>query len=133
MGMVWYGASILIWCVISGIIGSSGPYKTFDLHDFSFMFAVTAFFYSPAWFAYISWLAVGEHLLFSFYPKKHVLFVAFIALSFASYSALVLKIGAPLFYFPKVFIWPAAVVAFVYCLRRSARLITDMDHLTQGG
>jgi hypothetical protein len=116
MGLLWYLAAILVWWLISGILGGGHSH----IADVGFMIAATAFFYGVWWLPYISWIAFGEFHFFWKYPERKAPFFVFAILSFAAYLAVAL-------YFPNsrglwpLLVWPAAVVTFMYMLRRILR------------
>jgi hypothetical protein len=123
--MGWYLAAILVWWVISGILGG-GISPSGTLANVGEMIAVTAFFYAQWWLPYISWIAFGEFHFFWNYPARKKPFFVFAILSFAAYSALV-------FYYPKwgdlwpLLVCPAAVVTVMYMVRRSRREVSPDD------
>ncbi len=121
MGLLWYLAAILVWWLISGILGGSGQHS--HLADVWIAIAFTAFFYAGWWLSYISWIAFGEFLFFNSYPARKTPFFVFAILSFAAYLVVALN-------YPKwsglwpLLVWPASVVTVMYMVRRTLRKVS---------
>jgi hypothetical protein len=125
MGLLWYFAAILIWWLIDSLIGGHGQHSAFAfwLEDVEFALVVTIVWYILWWLPYITWIALGELILFRRYPGRRTTFAAFAVLSLLVYSA----INAVLFRndteLLPLSIWPAIAVTILYAIRRSVRRV----------
>jgi hypothetical protein len=117
MGVLWYIAAMLVWWVVSGFLaGGIQPYST--LKDFEFGVAAAIFWFIPFWLPYITWMALGELILFRRYPNRRTPFVTFAVISLVIFTAL----SQAFFHQLRLMVvWPAVIVTVMYFVRRNAR------------
>jgi hypothetical protein len=129
MGMLWYVAAILIWWLIGGLIGGHGQHGAFAfwLEDVEFASVVTIVWYFPWWLPYVTWIALGELILFRRYLGRRAIFAAFAVLSLLVYSALNAVIYRNDTEVLPLLIWPAIAVTIMYAIRRSVRSVSAIE------